>query len=438
MYWNVQRQVLATLDDRLAASARMVAELMSAPGFAQMPSINLKAAERQGAQAGGVACEVSVVNGNALSGPVARTPGSPSIANTPEEGFSTQRYQGVLWRTYVLKSHNLRIVTSDRISTRNGLLHQIAIAAVVPFLIALLGSLCVVWIGVAKGLAPLEAIRRVLDKRSPDDARPLQFNSVPVELAPLVQTIQQLLERVRRVVHQERRFTDDAAHELRTPLAAVKVHLQVVKLALALKPTTPEGAAEVLRAANSAELGVQRMQHVLDHLLALARIDAKDAPEISAWRCDAGQAITYAMEDIAIALGRERVVVDLRGHPLRQIALPEGLLVMALRNLLDNALRYAPNPSPVVIRVENFDADHLLFTVSDEGPGLPEADVKKATQRFWRGKTSEVGSGLGLSIVASIADHFDGQFTLSPRAEGRGLEAKLRVRAANALPADLT
>jgi len=163
------------------------------------------------------------------------------------------------------------------------MLRNVALTAAVPFAVALLGSLLAVWIGIGRGLAPLERLRGVLASRRADDDSALPQQKVPRELAPLVGTIARLLERVRSTITRERRFTDDAAHELRTPLTAVKTHLQVLRLSLGrqLRPAVAD-------ALEHADEGVLRMQRSLEQLLLLARLEAQ-APEL-AGTCDAEEA----------------------------------------------------------------------------------------------------------------------------------------------------
>lgn len=424
MFVDLRSELRTALDDRLAASARMVAGLV-----AQMPAA--KAGGLASGQAtldviahDGLACEVSLMRGEIKVQTMARTAGSPPM-DEAAPGYSTRLYGGKLWRSYVLQRGGVRIATADRIDLRNGLLRDIALSAGIPFAVALLGSLPLLWFGIGRGLLPIERVRAALERRRPDATDPLPQTDPPPELRPLVTTIHQLLERVQETMARERRFTDDAAHELRTPLTAIKTHLQVARLA----STRPEAAAVLAQALASADLGVLRFQRTLDQLLLLARLDGRveTAGTEPADSADADEAARQAIDDAQAspgALGRgSRVVLEASGAPIT-LALPQTLLVLALRNLLDNALRCASTDSVVLLRVQRLGPCAASFSVLDAGPGLSDADCALAVQRFWRRGSGATGSGLGLSIVNAIAARYGGELILRNRVTG-GFEASL-------------
>lgn len=322
----------------------------------------------------------------------------------------------------MLEEGGLRIATADRLDVRTRLLREVALSAAVPFAIALGGSLLLLWIGVGRGLRPLERMRRVLADRPADAHTPLPPIDAPAELRPLIATVDRLLQRVQDTIARERRFTDDAAHELRTPLTAIKTHLQVLRLACRgrdLDETTAQALA-------NAESGVARLQHTLDQLLLLARLDGQAATPAA--QADAQEAARLAITDAsAAAPGR----VTLESAPLQaSVPVPLPLLVCALRNLLDNALRHAPPGTAVVLRLAGMDAG-VAFSVLDEGPGMTAQECEQAPRRFWRRHGGSTGSGLGLSIVESIAQRHGGELQLLPRA-AKGLEARLLLPAVQA------
>lgn len=325
---------------------------------------------------------------------------------------------GRLWRTYVLEQGGVRVATADRIDLREALLRDVAMTAAVPFAVALAGSLAMLWFGVGRGLAPLERMRRVLAARRPDDDAPLPQARVPRELAPLVDTLARLLERVRSAMPRERRFTDDAAHELRTPLTGVKTHLQVLRLALRAQPQRED----VRDALDHADAGVRRMQRTLEQLLLLARIDGEATPAAIEPAEAAAAAQQAAREAQHARLPGACIRVD-AAPDLPAVAVPEALLVSALRNLVDNALNAAPAASCVTLAIA---ARHgqVRFTVLDDGPGLSREECALATRRFWRASKNGPGSGLGLAITGAIAQRHGGSLRLAPR-EPRGLCAEL-------------
>ena len=233
-------------------------------------------------------------------------------------------------------------------------------------------------------------------------------------MTPLGQMIAHLLQRVRRTIERERRFTDDDAHELRTPLTAVKTHLQVIRLAVQREDT---GAA-LDKSLDHAGEGVMRMQRTLEQLLRLARLDAGAGVQ-EASGANAFAAASRAVQE-AEAGQNGGVRVTVVGTDFSDsIAMPEVLLVSAIHNLIDNALRFSPVNSTVTLKIDRADEARIRFTVLDKGEGLSEADCARATDRFWRRTQSPEGSGLGLSIVSAIAERYGGGVELHRRDDGR-------------------
>lgn len=418
MFMDVREQLRGALDERLAASARMVAGLVARLPTERLqvngpPVLPLDVMARDG-----LACEVSLVRGEVGIQPIARTATSPGLEGAIL-GYSTSAHGGKAWRTYVLQAGEVRIATADRVDAREGLLREIALSAAVPFAVAMAGSLMLLWVGVGRGLAPIERVRTMLLNRRADAEAPLPSIDAPPELQPLIDTIAHLLVRVQDAIERERRFTDDAAHELRTPLTAIKTHLQVLRLACGKAGL--HGAAGAALA--NAQQGVERLHRTLEQLLLLARLEGAVKPE-QAQRADAMQAAQQAISDASAGAP----AVELRAeHNSGSLAVPETLLVSALRNLLDNALRHSPRPGSVVLQIERLPGQ-VVFSVLDEGPGMTAAEIALAAQRFWRRGSSTVdgatGSGLGLAIVDAIARRHGGELHLARRPVA-GMEARV-------------
>ena len=427
MLMDLRGELRTAMDDRLAASARMVAGLVSQMPAGDAAGLGQRNAGLDVIARDGLACEVSLMRGEVTVQTVARTADSPGLVEAAP-GYSTRMYGGKLWRSYVLQQNGIRIATADRMDIRDGLLRDIALSAGIPFAVALLGSLPLLWFGIGRGLRPIERVRAALARRGPDDDTALPDTDAPPELRPLVSTIDHMLVRVREAMSRERRFTDDAAHELRTPLTAIKTHLQVARLA-----STRPGAAEVVtQALASADQGVLRFQRTLDQLLLLARLDGRFDAAVTE-TAEAASAARQAIEDATTGhAAAQRVVLEATGVPIA-LAMPETLLVLALRNLLDNALRCAPERSAVVLRIQRTGHDRVSFSVLDEGPGLSDADCALAVQRFWRRGPGASGSGLGLSIVNAIAARHGGELILRQRGTA-GFEATLSVPAGASSP----
>ena len=408
MLHDLEQEMQRTLDQRLEMSAHMVAGLMSQnpaawdgrSGKAGASTLNVPETVK------GLACQVS------LRGEViARTPGAaPEAIDLAAPGFSDRKIKGEHWRSYTLDKLGLRVTTADRLSERNTLLRNVMVAAVVPFVVALLGSLLVLWFGVGSGLRPLERLRQVLASRTPDALTPIENAPLAPDLQPLVNTLNHLLARMNETVSRERRFTSDAAHELRTPLTAIKTHLQVVRI------THGQEAAVAMAYAQE---GVARLQHSLSQLLTLSQVEGTFVWE-EGHLAEVNAVARLAMRDAAPD-APERIELDSDASGA-ELALPQALAVTALRNLLENALRHSPAKNSVRLEIRR-GLDTVIFSVCDQGPGLSEEALVLAKQRFWR-RGSGRGSGLGLSIVVAIVERFGGSFELLQRSQG-GLEARL-------------
>lgn len=385
---DLQASFVRTLDQRLAQSARMVAGLVH-----QLPpevwEQNMTAALSI-PPIEGLACQVHSPRGEII----ARTHANMEAVLAPGQHGHSYRQEGeTTWRVFTYERGGLIITTADRMDERNLLLGGIVRVAVVPFVVALVGSLVALWIGVWRGLAPLSRLRASLASRHPEALAPVSTYGVPKEIKPLIDTLNGLLVRVQQTLVREQRFTNDAAHELRTPLTAIKTHLQVAQRA--------EGplAREAL---SHAEEGVVRLADTLDQLLTLARVEGRmrfDDGE----PCSVGPVVELAVTDSVVDPAQCRVPEAL---PDVQLAMPRELAITALRNLLDNAVRHGPANALIHLSVQRL-GGRVTFTVADEGPGVDDATLKQLTQRFWRASKHQ-GSGLGLAIVAAIAERFGG------------------------------
>lgn len=249
MLCDLRGQMMRSFDQRLAASARMVAGLLQQlpqPQPADGQTTRLSA-EQLGIP-NGMACQVSSLRGEVL----AQSHATPERAlDSTASGFRDQEINGVLWRSFTVQAGDLRVSTADRLEERDVLQRSVVVAAAVPVTVALLGSLALLWLGAGQGLAPLKRIRDALTRRGADSLEPLELAALPSELKPLVETQNQLFQRIAQAIERERRLTGDAAHELRSPLTAIKTHLQVARMT--------EGAAAEQALAH-AEEGADRLQ----------------------------------------------------------------------------------------------------------------------------------------------------------------------------------
>lgn len=411
MFSDLQKNIDRTLDERLAASATLVVNMLSSPSlsgaYGDMRRSGLLIDEDVDLSAG-MACQVSSVKGEIL----VMSQNSPSERiGRMGEGFHTQVADGVEWRTFTLEADGLRISTADRIEQRARLKYSILEAAAVPVFVALIGGLVVLWICVGKGLVPLAKMSRALLSRNAEHLEPLNVDGLPVELRPLAASQNELLLRLSHAIERERRFTGDAAHELRSPLTAIKTHIQVARL-------TDGDASRV--ALGKAEKGADRLHCILEQLLLLARVEGRlsfdDGVQVFP-----SEIIMQALEDSersnAVKIKLQR---DADRYPL---TVPSALATAALRNLIDNALRHTAPGTEVRLTV-SVEGSMVLFCVQDNGGGIPELQLNNVTRRFWhQGRAG--GTGLGLALVEAIVARFNGELKL--RNTGEGLEAEMSL-----------
>jgi two-component system sensor histidine kinase QseC len=333
---------------------------------------------------------------------------------TAHDGFENIIIDGAQYRIYSqwdgAGDNNVRI--GERYELRDALAESVASHLLHPlyFAVPLLGIL--IWLSVGAGLAPLSRFAREVKQREPNRLEPLELPDTPHEVMPLQDALNALFARLRVSLEYERRFTADAAHELRTPLAAIKTQAQV---ALAARDSE-----QLEHALNKVISGTDRAAHLIGQLLVLSRLD----PELTTVNPD--QVKLSAVVNDCVALHAPAALhkgIDL-GFDAKDDGLVRGdatLLAILARNLIDNAVRYTPVDGRVDVRIERM-GNEVLFQVADTGPGIPQAERMGVTSRFYRVLGSgEDGSGLGLSIAERIVRLHGASLTFDDGAAGKGL-----------------
>lgn len=291
------------------------------------------------------------------------------------------------------RPHSWRILVGETRNKREELANDILTGFVVPQALVILLSAILVMLGVRRGLAPLEELRSSLAQRSHNDLRALDTPRVPVEVQPLMQEMNNLLARLKSVFEAQKRFTADAAHQLRTPLAGLSAQTDLARAQS--NPPQTQHALDQIKEVSS------RLNHAVGQLLSLARNEpgAEKALPMEALDLNQfGRKATLEWVERAVEHG-----IDLgfegTATPVMVLGNSARLREM-LDNLLDNALRYCPRRSTVTVRVAE---DHTLH-VEDNGPGIPPEEREQVFERFHRllGNEAE-GNGLGLAIVREIA-----------------------------------
>ncbi|MFN3593455.1 MAG: ATP-binding protein [Thiobacillaceae bacterium] len=319
------------------------------------------------------------------------------------DGLHVLYWRGAEWHTYTLREGGLTIQVANTTANR-----QAMFARIVPWLILPMGLLIAllaagIWFAVGRALRPLATLREEICHREPDKLQPVTTRDLPEELRPLAEALNALLTRLDAALRLQRRFIADAAHELRTPLAAVRLQAQLVQQATC--PAEREAWLSRLIA------GVDRASHMVQQLLDLARLD----PQANAEPVGAVDLCALARTTVAdFSVQAEATGIDLGLGPCEQVAMlgRARALRVLLNNLLDNALRHCPPGSRVNVEVHQR-ADGAWLIVRDNGPGIPEPERDKVFDRFYRLPGTTTGSGLGLAIVREIAQQHGGRVLLS-------------------------
>ena len=357
------------------------------------------------------------------------SPGHGGFEAGVAPGFSGQQHQGEHWRLYAVEDDNAeyRVVVGQAHAAREGLARGIGLSLLLPAALALPLMALAVWAGVGRSLRPVETLARQVAALDAQALAPLDETAVlPSEIAPLRGALNALVRRVNEAFENERRFTADAAHELRTPLAALKVQAQV-----ALRAQSADGQQHALAQVIA---GVDRMTHLVEQLLTLARVDP--ANQVTAPPpLDPAGVIAAVCADLQPQAERQSQSLAAEAAPGCRVAVSAAWLQIALRNLVDNALRYAGEGARIEVRLAQ-SGSSCSISVADDGPGVSPALRAQLSARFVRGEVEEEGCGLGLSIVARIAALSHARLELGdglPRADGgHGFAATLHFNCASA------
>lgn len=348
-----------------------------------------------------------------------RSSSAPETPMAPlHKGYVTIMMQGVPWRVLTQSGSHRQILVqvAEPMAGREEMARHITLNMALPSLLVLPVLALVIWFGVGMGLGPLRRIKREVKQRQADWLEPVSTDDVPEEVLPLVNALNDLFARVRQAFEHERSFTADAAHELRTPLAALKAQAQVAKRA---------GNDDERNAAlDNILLGVERATHLVAQLLTLARVDA-DTRQLQHAALNLRPLVVEVLAAEAVSADAKSIDLAIDDGPDCQVSGNAAQLAILVRNLVDNAIRYTPQGGKVHVSLGLVDNQAVLQVV-DSGCGIPEDERARVLDRFYRIPGNEaVGSGLGLSIVARIAESHGAALTLQDGLGGAGLAVKI-------------
>ncbi|MCA7991747.1 sensor histidine kinase N-terminal domain-containing protein [Burkholderia cepacia] len=347
---------------------------------------------------------------------------SPGLASLdlpvfPAAASIPARFGNPKWHAYVLtdaaRGRTVRIF--EQRTHRSDLSAEVARRVARPLAFALPVLAVLIWLAIGRSLTPLRTLSEAIEARSPDSLDAIGTNGTPDEVRPLVAALNTLLQRLRGSLDRERAFTSDAAHELKTPLAALKVQAQV-----ALTARDPDRQR---RAMQRVVEGVDRSTHLADQLLALARLD--ETVPMPGEDIDIARIVQACIDDHQARADRKRIALNSRVDGPVIAHVPSTLVRVLLDNLVDNAIKYGREQGRVEIASWH-DAGAIGLQVQDDGHGVSDEDLSRLQDRFFRGADhEESGSGLGLSIVARIVTKLGGRFMYIDGLDGKGLGVRV-------------
>lgn len=344
------------------------------------------------------------------------------LAEKPGE-FSLVNYNGQRWRVFVTETltSGYRVVVAESYDDRYFLAEGIILKTIVPILIGLPALMLMVWLIVTRGLRPLKQLTAEVEGKRSQDLTPIECNEVPEELRPLSEAMNKLLLRLAKAFDREKRFSGDAAHELRTPLSALKINL------FNLKKQLPDDDADCA----SMEESIDRMGHLIEQMLLLYRLSPEQL-QSEFVDLDLYDVARQTIAENYAGIEARNQDISLEGEPVR-ISGDGFALNTLIKNLVDNANKYTPPGGAIKVSVKPRESVALLV-VEDSGEGIPEAEQERILERFYRlqghANTATIqGCGLGLSIVQNIVELHAGELKIAKSESLGGLKIEIRLPA---------
>ncbi len=339
----------------------------------------------------------------------------PLFSNGEREGQKTR----MVSLTFPSKNGIIQLHVSETTQQRQALIRGILANIVIPQLLLTLIALAVVWYGLKQGLRPLDRLRFDVLNRKRDDLSQLDGSKAPAEVRPLIDAVNDLLERLKQVMAAQQRFVADAAHQLRTPFAGLKTQSE-----LALRTDDAERKQHALKHIHTS---TQHGIRLVNQLLALARNEPGGQSTDSFATLNLNQlAQECTVNWVQMAL-EKNIDLGFEGAPEKvEVHGDANSLMEMLNNLIDNAIRYTPEGGHITVSVKDA-AQGAELSVEDNGPGIEPQHRERVFERFYRILGSgQSGSGLGLSIVAEVAKRHGAELKLDTGSNGTGTRISLR------------
>lgn len=309
-------------------------------------------------------------------------------------GFSTQRLQSKQWRFYVIKAKEETIQVAQSLRLRKNTIKETALSLMASQLLFIPVLVLLIFFAIRKALFPLSALSNEIQHRDSADLNPFVDDNVPVEVKPLVQSLNLFMGKVSLMVDVLKRFTSDAAHELRTPVTAIKLQLRVLEQSTS--KSERESAIQNLKA------GISRSEQLVNQLLTLARLEP-DNQSRQLQPMNMLELVKESFQELLPLAQEKSIDFGLNIAEKSYLNCVREDIKVLINNILDNAIRYTPDGGIIDVSVFN-QAGRVVFEVKDSGPGIPQLEWERVFERFYRGEHQHIsGSGLGLAIVREIA-----------------------------------
>jgi two-component system OmpR family sensor kinase len=343
---------------------------------------------------------------------------SVSRARLPQRavlGFSNVSANGTTYRIFSIQTNNQTVQVAQDLAVRRSMAGNLALRTLGPIAVMMPILMLVVWWVVSGSLEPVERVRSQVASRQADDLSPVSEAGLPDEVQPLVQELNLLFGRVKTAFDTQQSFVADAAHELRTPLAALKLQVQSLERA-------DNGEARKV-AIGRLTAGIDRATRLVEQLLVLARQEASAAGGSAKRQVDLAELACRAVAELAGVAQARGVDLGVQEAEAASVEGQPDALHILLRNLIDNAIKYAPGGGTVDISVKRAPGA-VTLSVEDSGPGIPPEERERVFDRFYRIAGSDAaGSGLGLAIIKSIAERHGATLALDKSERLGGLMA---------------
>lgn len=326
------------------------------------------------------------------------------IKLTTALGFSNQQANNQEWRVYTVQSQDIKIQVAQLLAGREVTIKETALSLVFSQLLFIPLLVMVILMVIHRALRPITQLSNAIQLRDSDDLTPLNMPKTPTELMPFVQAFNGFMNKVSTMVATLKQFTADAAHELRTPITALKLQHALISKA--------DSDQERNNAIRSLDQGIARSERIVTQLLTLARMSAPD-PKQSAEPIPLVPIIKTVIESLLPLAQAKNIYLSLNSAVDYTVVGVTEQIHLMIHNILENAIRYTPEKGNVGIAISSSDA-HIILEIKDSGPGIPSDDLTRVFERFYRSASKDTnGSGLGLAIVKNIATLHDARIELA-------------------------